>query len=260
MSSLSAFSLAGKTALVAGASRGIGLAVARALAAAGAHTILASRNHEKLEQEAAALNGEGFSAEARRLDVADPESVAEVGHELAERADVLVNVAGINIRKRFTDYTREEYQRLLRTNLDGLFELTQLVIGGMDRRGQGGKVVFIGSLMSVAGLPYLTVYAITKSALAGLTRVLAAEYGPRNIQVNCLAPGFIITDLNRAMWQDPALLEWLKGVQATPHTGRPEDIANVAVFLSSPASDYVTGQVIAVDGGYTTTARWPFEP
>lgn len=129
----------------------------------------------------------------------------------------------------------------------------------MVERGKGGKIVHIGSLMSVLGLPYLTVYAMTKSALAGLTRTLAAEWGRHNIQVNCIAPGFIITDLNRAMWQQPVMKQWLKSAQANPRTGVPEDIAPVAVFLSSAASDYVTGQVIAVDGGYTTTSVWPFE-
>jgi len=118
----------------------------------------------------------------------------------------------------------------------------------------------IGSLQSVVGLPFLAPYAMSKSALWGLTRVLAAEWGKHNIQVNCIAPGFIVTDLNRAMWQSPALNEWLKGVQALPRTGTPEDVAALAVFLSSRGSDYITGQCIAVDGGYTTTAVWPFEP
>jgi gluconate 5-dehydrogenase len=127
-------------------------------------------------------------------------------------------------------------------------------------RGNGGKIIMIGSLMSVLGLPYLTVYAMTKSAIAGLTRSLAAEWGRHNIQVNCIAPGFIVTALNRDMWAREDMNQWLSGQQASPRTGTPEDIAPLSVFLSGPGSDYITGQVIAVDGGYTTTAKWPYEP
>lgn len=253
------FSLEGKRALVAGASRGIGLAMARGLAEAGAHVILAARTREALERQAAAFRADGLSAEALELDIADSQSIRAAA-EAAGDVDILHNVAGANIRKSFLDYTREEYEFLLRTNLHGIVELTRLVGKRMIERGRGGKIVNIGSLMSVRGLPYLSVYAITKSALAGLTRVLAAEWGRHNIQVNCIAPGFIITDLNREVWKRPELNEWLKGVQANPKPGRPEDIAPLAVLLSSPGSDYITGQVIAVDGGYTETAVWPFEP
>lgn len=253
------FSLTGKRALVAGASRGIGLAMARGLAEAGAHVILAARTREALERHVAAFRADGLSAEALELDIVDFESVQRAA-EAAGDVDILHNVAGANIRKSFLNYTREEYEFLLRTNLNGIVELTRRIGKGMIERGRGGKIVNIGGLMSVRGLPYLSVYAITKSALAGLTRVLAAEWGRYNIQVNCIAPGFIITDLNRDVWKRPELNEWLKGVQANPKPGRPEDIAPLAVLLSSPGSDYITGQVIAVDGGYTETAVWPFEP
>jgi NAD(P)-dependent dehydrogenase (short-subunit alcohol dehydrogenase family) len=115
-------------------------------------------------------------------------------------------------------------------------------------------------MASFLGLPYLSVYSITKAGLAGLTRALAAEWGRFNIQVNCITPGFIQTDLNRDMWQQPEMLAWLQGAAANPRLGRPDDVAPLAVFLSSRASDYITGQVIAVDGGYSTTAVWPFRP
>ena len=247
--------LTNKTALVAGASRGIGLAIARTLAEAGARTILAARSLDALEREAAALREEGLEAEALRLDMGEPATFATV-----PPVDILIAVAGTNIRKRFENYTRQEYDFLLQTNLHGIVELTQVVGGGMVERGTGGKIVVIGSLTSLLGLPYLSVYAITKSALAGLTRALAAEWGRHDIQVNCIAPGFILTDLNRAMWQDPEMKRWLAGAQSSPRMGTPEDIAPLAAFLSGPGSNYITGQVIAVDGGYSTTATWPFEP
>ena len=174
--------------------------------------------------------------------------------------DILINVAGTNIRRNFTDYTPEEYSFLLQTNLTGIVELTQAVGAQMIARGKGGKVVNIGSLSCLMGMPYISVYTITKSALAGLTRALAAEWGQRNIQVNCIAPGFILTDLNRKMWEPPEMLEWLKGAEANPSPGTPEDVAPLAVFLSSPGSDYITGQLIAVDGGCSTTQIWPFTP
>jgi gluconate 5-dehydrogenase len=251
--------LTGKTALVAGASRGIGLAIAQQIAAEGAHTILASRSMSNLEKHAHDLRNKGLSAEARGLDMADPKAIVEFAATLPD-IDILINVAGTNIRKHIGDYTAEEYDRIMQTNLHGIFTLTQKIGPKMVARGKGGKIVMIGSLMSLLGLPYLTVYAVTKSALAGLTRALAAEWGRDNVQVNCIAPGFIVTDLNRDMWQRPEMREWLKGVQATPDTGTPEDVAPLAVFLSGPGSNFITGQIIAVDGGYTTTARWPFEP
>ncbi len=253
------YSLEGRTALVAGASRGIGLAIARAMAAQGARTVLASRSTTALEVEADKLRQAGCSATALCLDVGDNESVDRAASACGA-VNILVNVAGTNIRRRFQDYTAAEYESVMQTNLHGIVRLTRTVGTQMVERGGGGKIVNIGSLMSLLGLPYLSIYAMTKSALAGLTRVLAAEWAHANVQVNCIAPGFILTDLNRAMWERAQMTEWLGTVQANPRLGTPEDIAGLAAFLASPASDYITGQVIAVDGGYTTTAKWPFEP
>jgi NAD(P)-dependent dehydrogenase (short-subunit alcohol dehydrogenase family) len=246
--------LNGKTVLVAGASRGIGLAIARAMAEAGAHTIVAARSLANLQAIATELNGA-----ALELDVTSADSI----HACAEQAgavDILVNVAGINIRKPFERYTEQEYADIMQTNLHGIAHLTQLVGARMIERGAGGKIISIGSLASIRGLSYMAVYAMTKGAVMQLTRALAAEWGRYNIQVNCIAPGFIITDLNRAMWQSPEMLKWLQGSQANPSPGTPEDVAPLAVFLAGPGSAYITGQIIAVDGGYSTTANWPFHP
>jgi len=253
------FSLVGKRALVAGASRGIGLAIAREVARAGAHTILAARSVGDLDRAVEQIRGEGGSAEAVRLDVTDRESVRRAVEECGD-LDILHAVSGMNIRKDFLTYSREEYEQIMNTNLHGIVELVKQAGERMIARGRGGKIVLIGSLMSLVGLPYLTVYAMTKSALAGLTRTLAAEWARYGIQVNCIAPGFIVTDLNRAIWEKEENLNWLKGVQAIPEPGKPEDIAPMAVLLSGAGSDFITGQVIAIDGGYTTTAVWPFRP
>jgi len=255
----SPFSLEGKTALVAGASRGIGLAIAKEIAAAGAHTILAARSVDKLQQEVDTLKAQGLSAAAHTLDVSSNEKVDEACADMPE-LDILINVAGTNVRKRFEDYTPEEYNLILQTNLHGIVRLTQVLGKRMVDRGKGGKIVMIGSLTSLIAFPFLSPYAITKSGLWGLTRVLAAEWGKSDIQVNCIAPGFIETDLNREMWKPQFMRDWLRSGQANPRLGTPEDIAPLAVFLSSPGSNYVTGQCIAVDGGFTTTGIWPFEP
>jgi NAD(P)-dependent dehydrogenase (short-subunit alcohol dehydrogenase family) len=259
MKSANPFSLNGKTAVVAGASRGIGQAIAEGLARAGAHVILASRSLAKLAEIARNLRGEGLLAEAMELDISSRDSRERFCGELPD-VDILINVAGTNIRRNFTDYTPEEYGFLMQTNLTGIVELTQAVGKKMIERGQGGKVVTIGSLSCLMGMPYISVYTMTKCALAGLTRALAAEWGPHNIQVNCIAPGFILTDLNKKMWEPAEMHEWLKVSEANPNLGTPEDVAPLAVFLSAPGSDYITGQLIAVDGGASTTQIWPFTP
>jgi gluconate 5-dehydrogenase len=255
---MNTFSLQGKTALVAGASRGIGLAIAQHMAAAGARTVLAARSKDKLEAHARELIAQGFEAVATELDLTRPESIQACVDSL-DTVDILVNVAGTNIRKRFEQYSQAEYEHLLQTNLHGIVALTQKVGAKMLARGRGGKVITIGSMMSLLGLPYLSIYAITKGALAQLTKVLAAEWGKYNIQVNCIAPGFIVTDLNRDMWKQEKMKEWLRGTQANPNTGTPEDVAPLAVFLAGRGADYITGQVIAVDGGFSTTDVWPWE-
>lgn len=237
-----------------GASRGIGLAIARAMREAGADLILAARSKDKLEELASELGGR-----ALELDLESSESIQSAA-DAAGPVDILVNVAGTNIRRKFEDYTREQYDKILQTNLHGLVELTQLVGKAMIARGRGGKIINIGSLATLHGLPWLSVYTLSKGAVGQLTKALAAEWARHGIQVNCIAPGFILTDLNRAMWQADDMAEWRKGIQANDRMGAAEDVAPLAVFLAAPGSDFITGQVISVDGGASTTMKWPFTP
>jgi NAD(P)-dependent dehydrogenase (short-subunit alcohol dehydrogenase family) len=256
------FSLADRVALVVGASRGIGQAIAEALADAGAEVVLAARSLDKLEALAARIRGQGGRAAAVTLDVTGEASISagvRQALELRGRIDILVNVAGTNIRKRAEDYTSQEYDHVLATNLKGLFQVTQLAGAAMKKQ-KRGKIINIGSLTTAIGFPYLSVYAITKGGLGQLSKVLAAEWAPYNIQVNVIAPGFIVTDLNRHMWQRDDMKAWLAATQPNPRLGTPEDVAGLAVFLASPAADYITGQVIFVDGGKTAGSPWPYEP
>ncbi len=259
MTTYERFSLSRRTVLVAGASRGIGLAIAQEAAAAGARTFMGARSIGALQDEAAKLTQQGLSAEAVELDVTDEDAVAETVRSLPA-LDGLVLVAGTNIRKRFETYAADEYAHILDTNLHAQTRLTRLVGAGMLARGEGGKIVFIGSSNQLTSLPYLALYSMTKAALGGLTRALAAEWGQHDIQVNCIAPGLIWTDLTAPVWGDPDIAAWREGVQPTPRWGQPEDIAPLAVYLLGSASDFVTGQTLAVDGGYTTTKVWPFRP
>ena len=256
------FSLSDQVALVVGASRGIGRAISEGLGEAGAHVVCASRGLDQLEAVAAQMRDRGSQASALALDVTDPASISASVDRVLQihgRVDILVNVSGTNIRKRMEEYTPEEYQHVLATNLTGLFQVTQRVGAAMKQR-QKGKIINIGSLTTGFGFPYLSVYAITKGGLGQLSKVLAVEWAPYNIQVNVIAPGFIVTDLNRHMWQREDMLAWLRSTQPNPRVGAPQDIAGLAIFLASPASDYITGQVIYVDGGKTAASAWPYQP
>jgi gluconate 5-dehydrogenase len=256
------FSLEGRVALVIGASRGIGEAIAAALSEAGAHVIAAARSMDKLEALARRQREQGGKISPLALDVTDRASIASGVEQVLQengRVDILVNVAGMNIRKRAEDYTREEFDRLLATNVEGLFYATQL-IGTQMKRQRRGKIINIGSLTTAIAFPFLSIYAMTKGAIGQLSKVLALEWAPYNVQVNVIAPGFIVTDLNRKLWEREDMRAWLRGTQANPRLGAPGDVAGLAIFLASPASDYVTGQVIFVDGGHTAGSVWPFQP
>lgn len=250
------FDLHGKVALVTGGNGGIGLGIARGLAQAGAGVAIAGRNEAKHAVAVDALQGLGAKAVGIIADVTDGADVTRMVNETVERLgglDILIANAGINIRKVPQEYTIDEWRRIVDTNLTSVFTCCQAVYPEMKRRG-GGKIVTIGSMASLFGFDVASVYAATKGGVIQLTRSLAMAWARDNIQVNCILPGWIETDLTRGARQAVAGLHE-RVVQGTPadRWGQPDDLAGAAVFFSSRASDFVTGTALPVDGGFSSS-------
>jgi len=249
------FDLKGKAALVTGGNGGIGLGMAKGLAQAGASIAVAGRDDKKNASAIAALKSLGVTAIAVKVDLQDENSTRAMVEEAAQklgRLDILVNNAGISIRKAPQDYTLAEWHQVMDTNLTSAFVASQAAYPHLKRGGRG-KVVNIGSMMSIFGGGYLAPYGASKGAIVQLTRSLATAWAKDNIQVNAVLPGWIDTALTRRAREE---LEGLdeRVLSRTPagRWGDPADLAGVAVFLCSAASDFVTGTAIPVDGGYSS--------
>jgi 2-dehydro-3-deoxy-D-gluconate 5-dehydrogenase len=244
------FDLQGKAALVTGGNGGIGLAMAAALAGAGAAVAIAGRDQDKNAAAAAQLG-----ALALACDVSDEKACRAMVEEAARRLgrlDILVNNAGVNIRKAPQDYSVEEWRRVLDTNLTSAFVASQAAYPAM-KRGGGGKIVNIGSMMSLFGASFAAPYGASKGGIVQLTRSLAAAWAPDNIQVNAVLPGWIDTALTRRARQEVAgLHERVLARTPAGRWGAPEDLGGIAVFLACAASDFITGTAIPVDGGYSS--------
>ena len=252
---MEAFNLAGRVAIVTGGNGGIGLGMARGLGAAGATVVVAARDQSKSALAVDELRGLGTEASAIEVDVRDEASVESLIRTASERygrLDVLVNNAGMNIRKQPQDLSLAEWREIMDTNLTSAF-LTCKAAYPVFKAAGGGKIINIGSMMSVFGVPFSAAYASSKGGMVQLTKVLATAWAGDNIQVNAVLPGWIDTDLTfRAREEMPGFHERILARIPQGRWGVPGDLSGIAVFLASPASDYVTGAAIPVDGGYAS--------
>ena len=246
---MKAFDLSGRVAVVTGGNGGIGLGMARGLAAAGAKVVVAGRDAKK--SAAAAREIGGIAIEADVLKEADCRALAHKTVAQLGRLDILVNNAGINIRKQPQEYTLDEWRRVMDSNLTSAFVCSQAAYPQMLKHG-GGKIINIGSMMSIFGASFTTAYAASKGGMVQMTRAMACAWAKDNIQINAVLPGWIDTELTRgAREQVEGLNERVLARTPAGRWGIPDDLAGIAVFLASASSDFLTGTAIPVDGGYS---------
>ena len=248
------FDLSGRVALVTGGNGGIGLGMAKGFAEAGAFVAIAGRNRDKAQGALEALGGDAIFVEVDVVDATSCQAMVAQTVERFGRLDILVNNAGVANRKRPELYSPDEWRAVLDVNLSGAFFAAQAAYFEMKRSG-GGKMINIGSMMSIFGASFAGAYAASKGGIVQLTKALATAWAGDNIQVNAILPGWIDTELTRtARAQVEGLHDRVLARTPAGRWGVPDDLAGTAVFLASPASDFVTGTAIPVDGGYAVQA------
>ncbi|WP_019059162.1 SDR family oxidoreductase [Streptomyces prunicolor] len=245
------FDISGRTALVTGSSRGIGLALAQGLLEAGCTVVLNGRDGERLTKAAAGLPGEVRTA---AFDVTDGPSVAAGIADVEDRVgplDILVNNAGMQLRAPLLEFTDSDWHRIIDTNLTSAFLVGRETARRMTERGHG-KIINICSLQSEVVRPGIAPYAATKGALKMLTKGMCADWGPSGVQVNGLGPGYIETELTQPLVQDEEFSAWVRKRTPAGRWGTTDDLVGGVLFLASPAADFVSGQILYVDGGMTS--------
>jgi gluconate 5-dehydrogenase len=245
------FDLNGRTALVTGSSRGLGRAIAEGLARAGARLIVNGVDPARIEATVAEMRAAGHAAEGSRFDVTDEAEIVEAfarfdaaGIEI----DILVNNAGIQLRKPLIEFSSAEWRKVIETNLTSAFVIGREAAKRMMPR-RRGKIVNIGSLASELARPTVGAYTAAKGGIRNLTRAMAVEWAASGVQANAIGPGYMLTDMNEALVNNPDFNAWLMSRIPSKRWGRPDELVGAAVFLASSASDYVNGQIIYVDGG-----------
>ena len=249
----SLFDLHGRTALITGSVRGIGYALAEGLATAGARIIINGRNETAVQSAVARLSTQACPALGSVFDVTDEASVIrafEAFDAQGVAVDILINNAGVQFRKPMVELALEDWRRVVDTNLTGAFVVARQAAKRMIERGRGGKIINIGSLTSEAARATVAPYTAAKGGIKLLTRAMAAEWAKFDIQANAIGPGYILTEMNTALIDNPEFDAWVKSSNPAGRWGKPEELAGTAVYLASAASNYVNGQIIYVDGGW----------
>lgn len=248
------FDLSGSVALVTGSSRGIGLEASRALGRQGAQVVLNGRNRQALDEAAALLRQDGLQVDVAPFDIADVDAALAAVDAVRERhgrLDILFANAAIQHREPLATFPQQAFEQVVFADLTAQWALARHVAAGMVGAGYG-RVIFTGSITGLLGKPGITAYTAAKAAIHGLVRQWAAEFGDAGVTVNAVAPGYIHTELTRNLWGDAEFNTWLASRVPQKRWGTPEDVAAAVVYLASRESGFMTGQVLAVDGGLTS--------
>ena len=249
------FDLTGKTALITGATRGIGFGLAAGLAEAGAHVILNGRDNSKLATAKDRLQQICVSADSLSFDVRDQAAVAQAIDRYETQSgpiDILINNAGIQHRQALEDFAPEAFQDVMETNATALFYLSQAVARHMKKRGQG-KIINIASIMTKMARHHVGAYVTAKAAVGGLTRAMTSEWAGYGINCNAIGPGYISTELTQKLFEDKAFSDWLIAATPAGRWGEVDDLVGAAIYLAAPGSDFMHGQILYIDGGITTS-------